>query len=275
MKRIFTVMLIWALCVTLPGQDDAAYLEIIRAETQLKSMFDQLYNQDAAGPQLDLYHAIDSAFNAALQLPGSFDHTWSKLNQIGKLSSDDGHVKVFSWLYQVSRNDYRYSAFIQVSEKDEPEIFKLRPASGEHVHDNDFKQEIDHWDGKIYYDLVTKKYRRKVFYTLIGADLNNSSTSLKTIEVMTLQREKPVFLEDQFLIEGNMQDRVVLEYSADLAVSVRYNEAMDMIVYDHLVPLHPIYSGNYQFYGPDGSYDGLKFTKGVWVLEEDIDARNE
>lgn len=275
MKRIFTVMLIWGLCVTAPGQDDAAYLEIIRAETHLKSMFDLLYSQDAVVPQMDLYHAIDSAFNAALQLPGSFNHTWSKLNQIGKLASEDGHVKVFSWLYQVSRNDYRYSAFIQVSEKGEPEIFKLRPASGEHVHDNDFEQEIDHWDGKIYYDLVTSKYRRKVFYTLIGADLHNSSTSLKTIEVMKLQRGTPVFLEDQFLIEGNMQDRVILEYSADLAASVRYNEAMDMIVYDHLAPLHPIYSGNYQFYGPDGSYDGLKFTKGIWVQEKDVDARNE
>ena len=275
MKRILTVVLIWGICVTAPGQDDAAYLEVIRAEAQLKSMFDQLYRQDAAGPQMDLYHAIDSAFNAALRLPGSFDHTWSKLNQIGKLSSDDGMIKVFSWLYQVDMNDYRYSAFIQVSERGEPEIFKISPASGEHVHDNDFEQEVDHWDGKIYYDLVTKKHRRKVFYTLIGADMNNTKTSLKTIEVMMLQRGKPVFLEDQFLIEGNMQDRVVLEYSADLAASVRYNEAMDMIVYDHLVPLHPIYSGNYQFYGPDGSYDGLKFTEGVWMLEEDIDARNE
>ena len=92
---------------------------------------------------------------------------------------------------------------------------------------------------------------------------------------MMIDRGRPVFLEDQFLIEGNMEDRLVLEYSADLAATVRYNEAMDMIVYDHLAPLHPIYSGNYQFYGPDGSYDGLKFTKGIWVLQEDIDVRNE
>jgi len=275
MKRIFTVMLIWGICLSTPGQDDAAYLEIIRAETQLKSMFDQLYRQDAAGLQMELYHAIDSAFTAALELPGSFDHTWSKLNQIGKLASEDGHVKVFSWLYQVSMNDYRYSAFIQLSEKGDSEIFKLRPASGEHVHDINFEQEIDRWDGKIYYDLVTKKHRRKVFYTLVGADFNDAKTSLKTIEVMVVQRGTPLFLQDQFLIEDNLQDRIVLEYSADLAATVRYNETMDMIVYDHLAPLHPIYSGNYQFYGPDGSYDGLKFTKGIWVLEQDIDARNE
>jgi len=98
---------------------------------------------------------------------------------------------------------------------------------------------------------------------------------VKTIEVISIQRGKPVFRDEQFLLGGTVEDRIVLEYAADLAATVRYNEALDMIVYDHLAPLHPLYHGNYQFYGPDGSYDGLKFTEGIWVLEEDVDARNQ
>jgi hypothetical protein len=275
MNRILSLILIWSMCMTVSGQEDATYLELVSAEVQLKSMFDQLYSEEVPGSQLALYHAIDSVFNHALQLPGSFDHDWSKLDQIGKLASEDDRIKVFSWLYRVSMNDYRYTAYIQVMGKKEPELFKLEPATADNIHAKDFDQEIGHWDGKIYYDLVTREYKRKVFYTLIGADYNNTSTSLKTIELMTIQRGKPVFRDEHFLVGGAVEDRIVLEYSADLAVTVRYNEELDMIIYDHLVPLHPLYHGNYQFYGPDGSYDGLTFTEGSWVLKEDVDARNQ
>ena len=47
-----------------------------------------------------------------------------------------------------------------------------------------------------------------------------------------------------------------------------------MITYDHLEPLHPIYRNNFEFYGPDGSIDGLEFKEGTWVYQKDIDARN-
>ena len=69
-------------------------------------------------------------------------------------------------------------------------------------------------------------------------------------------------------------DRLVFEYSAELSSSIRYNAQLKMIVFDHLAPLHPLYHGNYQFYGPDGSYDGLRFIEGIWVREDDVDARN-
>lgn len=275
MNRILTFTLLWCMCIAAYAQEDAAYLDMVRAEAQLKSMFDQLYEEEVPGSQLPLYNDIDSAFSAALQLPGSFEYKWSKLDQIGKLTSDDNQVKVFSWLYRVDMNDYRYTAFIQVKNKKETEVFRLEPATDDQIHASDFVQAIDRWDGKVYYELVTKEYRRKVFYTLLGADFNNTRTSVKTIEVMSIKRGKPMFRDDQFLVGGTVQDRIVLEYSADLSATVRYNKELDMIVYDHLVPLHPIYHGNFLFYGPDGSYDGLKFTEGIWVLEEDVDARNQ
>jgi hypothetical protein len=49
---------------------------------------------------------------------------------------------------------------------------------------------------------------------------------------------------------------------------------MDMITFDHLVPFHPIYENNYEFYGPDGSFEGLQFEDGTWIQRTDIDARN-
>lgn len=273
-KLIFLIPLLLAM---LPAfcQEKAAYLDLVKAEAELKSLFEILYNEEILGSNQDVFQRVDSIFFEALKQPGSFNFPWNKLDKIGKLESEDGLLKIFSWLYMVSRNEYKYCAFIQVnSGKDESEVYKLLSSEDDNIHSEDFQQKTDKWHAKIYYDIVVKSYKRKVLYTLIGADFNTSASTLKTIEVLSLNRGKPVFRGDQFLVGGKVKNRIVLEYSADLAASVRYNKDMDMIVYDHLSPLHPIYTGNYQFYGPDGSYDGFKFEEGIWVYEEDVDARN-
>ena len=83
-------------------------------------------------------------------------------------------------------------------------------------------------------------------------------------------------LDTPFLMKERTErvDRLVLEYSKQVAISVRYDELTDMITFDHLVPFHPIYERNYEFYGPDGSFDGLEFSDGIWIYQDDIDARN-
>jgi hypothetical protein len=58
-----------------------------------------------------------------------------------------------------------------------------------------------------------------------------------------------------------------------VAITLRYDPDLDLIAFDHLVPFHPVYHNNFEFYGPDGSFDGLEFSNGTWTLKEDIDAR--
>ncbi len=275
MRRAIAAGMFVLISVTVFAQAERNYMDIVMAERQLKSMFDRLYDEQVPGSGMQLYHAIDTLFYEALMLPGSFDHKWPRLDMIGRLISDDKQVKVFSWMYMADRDEYHYSAYIQLLDrKGEAEVFRLQPADTEDRFSEEFKQSRTEWHGKLYYDILTNEYKRKVFYTLLGADFKDSSSRLKTIEVFAIQRGKPVFRGDQFLAGGTVKDRVVLEYSADLMASVRFNENLQMIVSDHLEPLHPIYYGNYQFYGPDGSYDGYRFAEGVWVLEEDVDARN-
>jgi hypothetical protein len=57
-------------------------------------------------------------------------------------------------------------------------------------------------------------------------------------------------------------------------MSINYDERLDMIVFDHLAPFEPILSGNFAFYGPDGSFDGFKFENGSFRWYRDVDARN-
>ena len=275
MMRIFTAGVMLLVSLTLLSQENENYLEIVQAERQLKTMFDELYQVEVTGTNMDLFHAIDSLFYEALQLPGSFDHRWGSLDMIGKLVSDDGQVKVFSWVYMASRDQYHYTAFIQVQDKrGESDLFRLNPGDAENMMSEDYPQSVDNWHGKVYYSILTNEFKRKTFYTLLGADFRDTKTSAKTIEVLAIQRGKPVFRDDQFLAGGTVRDRIVLEYSAELTISVQFDKRLGMIVFDRVVPLHPLYHGHYQFYGPDGSYNGYKFTEGIWMLEEDVDARN-
>ena len=158
--------------------------------------------------------------------------------------------------------------------KDKSSIFKLESSSSEDIKSENYRQKIADWHAKIYYQIVTTKYKRKTFYTLLGADFNNTTSFIKTAEVMAIQRGKPVFRGDQFFYGGTVKNRLVFQYSSEVAMALRYDPQLKQIVFDHLVPLHPLYTGFYQFYGPNGSYDGLKFIEGIWVFEEDVDARN-
>jgi hypothetical protein len=258
------------------AQDQLAYTEVIKAENQLNTLFNDLYNFDFELHKNSVAEKIDSLFIQALTIQGSFNHKWQKLDKIGKLESDDQQLKVFSWLYMVNNNDYRYYAYIQLADKnDGSKLYVLKPGSSADIKKETYPQSLNDWHGKVYYDLITTTEKRRTYYTLLGLDMNNVKSSIKTIEVLSIRRGDPAFVGQKILDEGKVKDRIVLEYSSEVNASLRYNEMLNMIVFDHLTPLHPLYTGNYEFYGPDGSYDGLRFTEGIWVREKDVDARNE
>ena len=48
-----------------------------------------------------------------------------------------------------------------------------------------------------------------------------------------------------------------------------------MIVFDHLSPRSDSQKGQFQYYGPDMSFDAFVFEKGKWTYKKDVDARND
>ena len=66
-------------------------------------------------------------------------------------------------------------------------------------------------------------------------DFNNSLSTIKSVEVITIQRNNPHFVRSLFLMVSDKVDRLVLEYSSQVAISVRYDPGTDMITFDHLV----------------------------------------
>jgi hypothetical protein len=250
------------------------YLALVKSESQLQALFKQMYS-DSLSEKEALSDSILTIMRHALAEPGSLEFPWSGLKQIGVVSSEDGKLRVFTWHIMDDPDHYRYFGFIQVGLRHgKVRVFELTDNGKAQRGVMRLDQSTENWFGKLYYQVLNNTYRRKTYYTLLGMDFNDSRSTIKSVEVLSLQRNQPKFEKEMFFKGNDKVDRVVLEYADRVAISVRYDPELKMITYDHLVPFHPIYENNLEFYGPDGSYDGLEFSGGVWTYRKDIDARN-
>ena len=56
---------------------------------------------------------------------------------------------------------------------------------------------------------------------------------------------------------------------------LKYNQEFKLIVFDHLSPSQKKFEGQYLYYGPDMTYDGLEFKNGFWNLKSNIVLKNK
>jgi hypothetical protein len=121
---------------------------------------------------------------------------------------------------------------------------------------------------------VETKFNKTKYYTLLGFDFNSIFTKKKIIDVLYIQNDLPYLGKQIFKYNGKIVSRIIFEYAVRTNMTLKYDEAIKMIVFDHLSPSKPSYKGKYQFYGPDFSYDGLKFEDGYWIHQKDLSIHN-
>lgn len=274
MSKVIAILLLGIATIGIIAQEPA-YPELVKAESNLQMLFNRLYSDTLQDPQ-PILDSIAIMMPEVLVKPGAMEFPWKGLNRIGIITSDDGRIRIFTWHVTEDPDNYCYYGYIQIAQrKGRVDVVKLVDNQKNQRNLQKLDQSADNWYGKLYYSIITTRYRRKTYYTLLGMDFNDSYSIIKTIEALAINRNRPQFEKELFFIGNDRMDRLVLEYSTQVAISLRYDPDMDMITFDHLVPFHPMYNGNYEFYGPDGSFDGLEFASGRWILREDIDARNQ
>ena len=273
MTRLRFIPILLFISLALYSQE-TSYLELVKAESSLESLFDRLYS-DSLSEVEPLLDSIQLLLPEALSLEGSMEFPWTRLDKIGIIDSDDGTLRIFTWHVVDDIDNFRYFGLVQVaSKRGKTSVYELKDNGRAQRGLFRLDQSVDDWYGKLYYQVLTHQHKRKTYYTVLGMDFNNSRSTIKTVEVLSIQRNTPHFVKSLFFNGRDRVDRLVLEYSKQVAMSVRYDPLVDMITFDHLVPFHAVYERNYEFYGPDGSFDGLEFSDGIWFYREDIDARN-
>jgi hypothetical protein len=245
------------------------------AEAGIVALFNRSAIASTITEKKALNDSIVKLLQATLQQPGSFDYPFSGLDKIGRITSADGKVRIFTWNIP-DRDANLYFGFIQyMSDHDKLWLIQLNDRSEAITDPLMTNLPGGDWLGCLIYEIVEKKFGGLTYYTLLGYDPENIYVTRKIIDVLWFEPTGQAWLGKPIFHYGkNTQSRIIFEYAARAQMSLRWNDKMNMIVFDHLSPSRPSYTGNFQYYGPDMSFDALKFENGFWEWLQDVDIRN-
>lgn len=241
-------------------------------EKNLVDVYSKIATSDNHSKSLAEANFRDSLL-AVLKHDGSFYFVFDSLKTVGRVISDDQRLVVYTWnIPQASGFNTYYCILLYYSKKDKKHfVYSLEESPDAFVQNQQMQADINFWPGALYYKVISAKYKGQVYYTLLGFNFNNLLSNMKVIEAVTFDEENNlIFPKGLFLKENKAQNRLVFEYNERVQMMLDYNLEKKMIIFDHLSPVRPSLDGQFQFYGPDFSYDGLLFIDGKWVFQSDI-----
>jgi hypothetical protein len=248
------------------SQSDSTYIDSIRNyEYQLEGLSYNIINgSDKVERITSCYYFIET-LKTALQIPNSFDYDFDLLKTVSSITSEDDKFRVFTWNLLLDSGKYMYFGAIQMNNPDSLELYGLYDSSD--YNRNVIYGQFDnrHWMGALIYQIHHYRWKKKDYYITFGWDGQDAKTNRKVIDVMWFDDEgKPNFGEEIFDFDGDLQSRIIFDFNDRAAMLCRYDDHEDAIVFANLVPINPLMKGVYQNYVPDGTYDYLRFEKGVW-----------
>lgn len=250
--------------------------EMRTREDSLRILATKIVQEREAGDRFVADSAFTRMLVRALKTPYSFSYPFDSVESISKLYAPDSSFRIFTW--QVSKDEavHRRHGAIQMRTKDGSLVLHPlidRTAMIENVVDTITNNEW--WVGSIYYRIVLKEYQGKKYYTLLGYDEHTIRSTKKRIEVLTFTADsKPVFGGKYFSFAQDtarkpIQSRFWIEYKKQSNARLQFDEEMDMIIYDHLIPENNE-EGKLYTYIPDGDYEGFRWQNGQWVHIEKV-----
>jgi hypothetical protein len=252
-------------------------------EKNLKILFDSLFYRDnikylkTDSEKKVLNDSIQKLFYELLQEDGSFNYPFDSLKHIGKIVSKNKLCKIITWNSKFSDGSFKYYGFIQYKneKRNSVQTYLLSDKLDSVTNPETAVLSYFSWYGALYYDIYNYNFKGKNYYILFGWEGNNYYTNKKIIDILTFNNSgKPTFGKSVFKIENKLKKRLIFEFSLKATMTCKFNETVNAIVFDHLSPENPSEKGQFQFYGPDGTFDGLRFEKGKWELVPNIFVTN-
>jgi hypothetical protein len=247
-------------------QSDSTYIDSIKNyEYQLEGLSHNVINgSDKVERITSCYYFIET-LKTALQIPNSFDYDFNLLKTISSIRSEDEKFRIFTWNLLLDSGKYMYFGAIQMNNSDSLELYGLYDSSD--YNKDIFYGQFDnkHWMGVLVYQIHHYRWKKQDYYITFGWDGQDAKTNRKIIDVLWFDdRGQPHFGEEIFDFDGDLQSRIIFDFNDRAAMLGRYDDFEDAIVFSNLGPINPLMNGNYQNYVPDGTYDYLKFEKGIW-----------
>lgn len=251
------------------------------AMLRLKLLGDSLLKGKSDQVRSQANEAFSLLIDSILNTEGGRMLSFKNLESLSLATSDDGKIKLISWML-ISKDAPPYYSFFGylLHRKDSKAPFGITrldaTQGGPKEELENMKRSPADWHGCIYYAVVHQRYKKHDHYLLLGWAPQSQAITRKLVEPLRIQDKKIQFGAPVIRAGGKAKHRLVYDYNAQATMTLRHDDRMKMLVMDHLSPSdpRPEAKGMYNLYGPDFSYDGLKFEKGHWIFLRDIDVRN-
>jgi hypothetical protein len=269
MKSLFLIVIILS-SLHLQAQDSV----LVSLE---KIAFSMLNDQDES-KRLAFQDQVSHLLDSILLSPDSWNKSFEGIKSIAILTSPDQRFRIFNWNVPYNDGTYKFFGLVQIkaSRKNSYQVIRLTDYSNELTKASSKSLSENQWFGALYYSILEKKYKKKVYYVLLGWDGNTAFSNKKLIDVLQIGADNSVSFGAPLFDDGKrLRHRVFFEHSERCTMSLRYQEKNDWIVFDHLAPSQPSLTGQYEFYGPDFTFDAFKWEKGRFKFYSDVDVRNE
>lgn len=251
-------------------------MQLQKEEGELDQLLSKLRSTKDDKALDEINKQFKKEFKKVLEMDGAFDYPFSSLKSVGDIASDDQMVRIFSWnvQYQDLSNDYFSFILKKDKRRGDVDVIELK-RQDQHIKMAQ-RETVDdkNWYGALYYDIITVQKGNRTFYTLLGYDYNNQRSTIKFIDILYFTGRTPHFGYPLFKEDRNRSMRVLLEYSSNAVISLRYDKERKLIIFDHLSPKTPKLKEFKEFYVPDMTYDAYSWDGKYWNLKEDIIANN-
>ena len=228
---------------------------------------------------------LTDAMQKFLATEQSFNTSFDTIPSISTITSADNLIRFYQWIQpNMETQTYSIHGMMQVKDKKSKaiKIFTLTDGAMDKYTASDKILNTDNYFAAIYYSIIPVKENKKTIYTLLGWRGVDNRTTVKTIDVLHFQKNKPVFGKKIFKAPANMLPvmsaekctRVIFQYNAQAVMSLKYYSKGKKIVFDHLSPPKATLKGAEETYGPDFTYDAFIWKKSKWQGKSDIDMRN-
>lgn len=267
-KWLFLLCILFAVAFTAFAQSlDSLHLQELQLLKQYNVILSHKFSE-----RTDIAEKFYVDFCLIMENESSFEFPFDTLKNIGSIYSEDGRLRIITWNIPTAYNENLYFGIALFFSKKEKKYKLVRLNNPVSIGSKNIKQA---WSGALYYTIVQTKHAGQRYYTLLGFNLHNPLSNIKVIDIIAIDDfDELYFCQNLINTEGTRKTQLRFEYNEKAAMSLQYNSSKKMIVYDHLSPSRPSMEGKYEFYGPDFSYDGLKWEKGVWVHYSNIDVTN-
>lgn len=211
----------------------------------------------------------------SLRIEGAFDFPFDSLRFISILYTPDKKYRLFTWQVKQDMGAWRHFGCILTNETP-ARIFPLLDRSDEFVGRDDTTFDHKSWYGLAYFQIVPeiKKIKGITYYTLIGYDPHEPFSRRKMVDFLWFDKQGvPQFGAPLLATPKGIKHRFFIEYAADVTAQLRYEAAMQSIVFDNLIPRHPENAGLSFDDVPDGSFNAFVWKKKRWQYEDNVEVR--